>query len=138
MGTSELWRILLQTCQPSMWGIITSRVMTSGWRLRASSRPSFRRTGRWTGSRPDPGVSDRASRGEYEDRGGPAVRRYMERTLTSPWEAVARIVPDEQARIAWDATPIDLFFAYDAFHESCLERRRIYPESRQHFDARVR
>jgi len=44
-------------------------------------------------------VSDRASRGDYEDHGGPAVRRYMERTLTSPWEPVARIVADEPADI---------------------------------------
>ena len=41
-------------------------------------------------------VSDRASRGEYEDRGGPAIRAYLEEVLTSPWSAVARIVPDEQ------------------------------------------
>lgn len=40
-------------------------------------------------------VSDRASRGEYEDRGGPAIRAYLDEILTSPWEAVARVVPDE-------------------------------------------
>ena len=40
-------------------------------------------------------VSDRASRGEYEDRGGPAIREYLEEVLTSPWEPVARVVPDE-------------------------------------------
>ena len=26
-------------------------------------------------------VSDRASRGEYEDRGGPAIRDYLEQVL---------------------------------------------------------
>lgn len=41
-------------------------------------------------------VSDRASRGEYEDRGGPAIREYLEEVLASPWEAVYRVVPDEQ------------------------------------------
>lgn len=41
-------------------------------------------------------VSDRASRGEYEDQSGPAIRAYLEDILTSPWEAVVRIVPDEQ------------------------------------------
>ncbi len=41
-------------------------------------------------------VSDRAHRGEYEDRGGPAVRSYLEALLTSPWEAEYRLVPDEQ------------------------------------------
>ncbi len=40
-------------------------------------------------------VSDRASSGEYEDRGGPAVHAYLERTLSSPWEGLRRLVPDE-------------------------------------------
>lgn len=40
-------------------------------------------------------VSDRASRGEYEDRGGPAIREYLQEVLTSPWEPVAKIVSDE-------------------------------------------
>ena len=44
-------------------------------------------------------VSDRASRGEYEDRGGPALRAYLEGVLTSPWEAVARVIPDDRATI---------------------------------------
>ena len=41
-------------------------------------------------------VSDRASRGEYEDRGGPAIREYLTEILTSPWEAVARVISDDQ------------------------------------------
>lgn len=44
-------------------------------------------------------VSDRASRGEYEDKGGPAMHAWFSRVLTSPWEAVARVIPDEQALI---------------------------------------
>ena len=33
--------------------------------------------------------------------------------------AVAELVRrDGQARVFWDATPIDLFFAYDAFHDA--------------------
>ncbi len=40
-------------------------------------------------------VSDRASRGEYEDRGGPAVHTYLSRVLVSPWQAVTRVIPDE-------------------------------------------
>ncbi|MEM1182255.1 MAG: molybdopterin adenylyltransferase [Acidobacteriota bacterium] len=44
-------------------------------------------------------VSDRASRGEYEDRGGPAIRSYFDRVLTSPWHPVARVVPDERELI---------------------------------------
>lgn len=45
-------------------------------------------------------VSDRASAGIYADEGGPAIRDYFTRTLTSPWEAVARIVPDDRKQIA--------------------------------------
>lgn len=44
-------------------------------------------------------VSDRASRGEYEDEGGPAIRACLEEFLTSPWEAVYRVVPDERPQI---------------------------------------
>ncbi len=44
-------------------------------------------------------VSDRASRGEYEDLGGPAMRAWFARVLTSPWEAVSRLVPDERHAI---------------------------------------
>ena len=51
-------------------------------------------------------VSDRASRGEYEDRGGPAIHAYFEEVLTSPWEPVARVIPDEQATI--EATLVEL------------------------------
>lgn len=40
-------------------------------------------------------VSDRASRGDYEDRGGPALHAYLAEVLTSPWEPVARVIPDE-------------------------------------------
>lgn len=39
-------------------------------------------------------VSDRASRGEYEDLGGPAIRDELQRILASEWEPVARVVPD--------------------------------------------
>jgi len=41
-------------------------------------------------------VSDRASKGEYEDRGGPAIQEYLTEILTSEWEAQAVIIPDEQ------------------------------------------
>jgi molybdopterin adenylyltransferase len=44
-------------------------------------------------------VSDRASRGEYEDLGGPAIRAYLDEVLTSPWEAVPRIIPDDRGGI---------------------------------------
>lgn len=41
-------------------------------------------------------VSDRASRGEYEDRGGPAIQEYFTETLSGSWEAVPRVIPDER------------------------------------------
>ena len=41
-------------------------------------------------------VSDRASRGEYEDRGGPALVEYFTEVMNSQWEAVLRVVPDER------------------------------------------
>ena len=45
-------------------------------------------------------VSDRASAGVYTDEGGPAIRDYLAKVLTSPWEAVARIIPDDRRLIA--------------------------------------
>jgi molybdopterin adenylyltransferase len=45
-------------------------------------------------------VSDRASRGEYEDRGGPAIREYLSEVLSCAWTPVPRIVPDEPAQLA--------------------------------------
>lgn len=44
-------------------------------------------------------VSDRASRGEYEDLGGPAMREWMTKALSSEWESVVRLIEDEQAVI---------------------------------------
>src|ERR1700693_6175255 len=41
-------------------------------------------------------VSDRASQGVYEDLGGPAIRACLEEILSSTWEPLARIIPDEQ------------------------------------------
>lgn len=44
-------------------------------------------------------ISDRASRGEYEDKGGPAIHAWLTRVLVSPWQAVACVIPDEQPQI---------------------------------------
>ena len=41
-------------------------------------------------------VSDRASQGVYEDLGGPAIRTCLAEILTSAWEPVPRLIPDEQ------------------------------------------
>ncbi|CAO3375449.1 molybdopterin adenylyltransferase [Azospirillum argentinense] len=51
-------------------------------------------------------VSDRASRGIYEDKGGPAIREELARIVASPWEPVARVIPDDREGIA--ATLIEL------------------------------
>ncbi|MEQ8737611.1 MAG: molybdopterin adenylyltransferase, partial [Hoeflea sp.] len=39
-------------------------------------------------------VSDRASRGEYEDLGGPAVKAWLERVMSSPAEIGIHVIPD--------------------------------------------
>lgn len=44
-------------------------------------------------------VSDRASRGEYADLGGPAIADFLRGALSCEWEPVARVIPDEQDRI---------------------------------------
>jgi hypothetical protein len=42
-------------------------------------------------------------------------------------EAVELIRRDGQGRVHWDETPIDLFFAYDAFHNAAAAQRRSVP-----------
>ncbi len=44
-------------------------------------------------------VSDRASRGEYTDLGGPAIEEYMTRAIAGHWDPVYRVVADEQPEI---------------------------------------
>lgn len=44
-------------------------------------------------------ISDRASRGEYEDLGGPAIFEELTSILTSEWEAARRIISDDQSLI---------------------------------------
>jgi molybdopterin adenylyltransferase len=44
-------------------------------------------------------VSDRASRGEYADRGGPAIAEYLAEVLSSKFTPIARVVPDELSDI---------------------------------------
>lgn len=41
-------------------------------------------------------ISDRASQGVYQDLGGPAIRDCLQEILSCPWEAVARLIPDER------------------------------------------
>ena len=51
-------------------------------------------------------VSDRASAGVYEDKGGPGIEAALASILATPWRAVRRVIPDEQAVI--EATLIEL------------------------------
>jgi len=41
-------------------------------------------------------ISDRASRGEYEDLSGKAILGTLNEYLTTEWEPVCEIIPDEQ------------------------------------------
>jgi len=44
-------------------------------------------------------ASDRASRGEYEDASGAAIQAILSEYLTSPWEPVYRVIPDNRVDI---------------------------------------
>lgn len=43
--------------------------------------------------------SDRASRGDYKDLGGPAIESEIRKIVATPWTSVYRLVPDEQPEI---------------------------------------
>jgi molybdopterin adenylyltransferase len=51
-------------------------------------------------------ISDRASQGIYEDQGLPALRTWLDRALTSDWQAQERLIADDAATIT--ATLIEL------------------------------
>jgi molybdopterin adenylyltransferase len=44
-------------------------------------------------------VSDRASKGIYQDQSGPGIVAALQEFLITPWRPVARMVPDEQSQI---------------------------------------
>jgi molybdopterin adenylyltransferase len=44
-------------------------------------------------------ISDRASQGVYDDKGGPGVEAALRDLLASKWRAVRRLVPDERSAI---------------------------------------
>ena len=45
-------------------------------------------------------VSDRASTGVYEDKGIPAICAFLDSCITSEYEYVTRLIPDEQSIIS--------------------------------------
>ncbi len=51
-------------------------------------------------------VSDRASGGVYEDRGGPAILDYLNTVVKPPWKSQLRVIPDEQSLV--ESTLIEL------------------------------
>jgi len=51
-------------------------------------------------------VSDRASRGDYVDRGGPVMFEHLQQRIMQPWSPIARVIPDERALI--ESTLIEL------------------------------
>ena len=51
-------------------------------------------------------ISDRASAGVYQDQGIPALQGWLQTAVTSAWEPVVRLIPDEQPVI--ESTLIEL------------------------------
>lgn len=51
-------------------------------------------------------VSDRASRGIYEDKGGPAIHAELSAIIACAWEPVARVIPDDLDGIAATLTEL--------------------------------
>ncbi|MFZ9102901.1 MAG: molybdopterin adenylyltransferase, partial [Burkholderiaceae bacterium] len=51
-------------------------------------------------------ISDRASTGVYLDQGLPGLKDWLSRALTTPWEAIERLIPDDQFTIS--QTLVDL------------------------------
>ena len=58
-------------------------------------------------------ISDRASRGEYEDLGLPSLKNWLNSALITPIQFETRLIADEQAEI--ESTLIDLV-DYEACH----------------------
>lgn len=44
-------------------------------------------------------ISDRASAGVYSDEGLPSLRDWLQACITTPWDAVERLIPDDQPTI---------------------------------------
>jgi len=51
-------------------------------------------------------VSDRASRGDYVDRGGPAMLEHLQLRISPSWSPIVRVIPDERSLI--ESTLIEL------------------------------
>ena len=62
--------------------------------------------------------------GRYRDVAAPLVALGVDADEPDAITAAAR---DGQTRVMWDDTPIDLFFAYDAFHDAAATACRTVP-----------
>jgi len=51
-------------------------------------------------------ISDRASQGIYADQGLPSLKAWLESAISTPWQAMERLIPDEASEIS--ATLIEL------------------------------
>jgi hypothetical protein len=65
----------------------------------------------------------------FDDVAEPLVALGVDAGAPDLRELIAR---DGQARAMWDATPIDLFFAYDAFHYDAASAIRVVPFADTH------
>jgi hypothetical protein len=62
------------------------------------------------------------------ERAAPVLAVLAELGVAAPGEAQLREIAERgQTRLRWDGTPLDLFFSYDALHESATKRKRSVP-----------
>lgn len=57
----------------------------------------------------------------------PLVREALPQGVEAPGDVDARIERDEQVRLMWDATPVDLFFDYAPVHAEAARRYQTVP-----------
>lgn len=62
-----------------------------------------------------------------ESAGTDIVRSLAALGIQSAANTLPTIKRDGQTRLQWDNTPVDLFFAYDAFHDNASTRTRDVP-----------
>ena len=46
-------------------------------------------------------ISDRASKGEYEDQGIPNLKAWLQKAIASPFETLEKIIPDERNAVSY-------------------------------------
>ena len=62
------------------------------------------------------------------DRYDTVAKRLVSLAIDATASAVREAIASEgQARVMWDGTPVDLFFAYDPFHDAAAQAKRRVP-----------